>query len=173
MATSPSTVDGAARSGPTAPAPAAGTLRLAVGVVALEFAAAVQPFVGASLLPAIAADLHASVQLGLLLAGSTIGMFVALPLAPRLLPRLGYRRGLAIALPLSLGGLALASAAVTPWMFALDRLTGGLAGQATGGGIVSTALAAGAGDRAGFAVAYGLFAACLTAAGYAVSRAGE
>jgi MFS family permease len=102
--------------------------RLAVGVVALEFAAAVQAFVGATLLPAIAADLHASVHLGLLLAGSTVGMFLALPLAPRLLPRLGYRRGLAIALPLSLSGLAVASAATAPWMFALGRLTGGLAG---------------------------------------------
>jgi Major Facilitator Superfamily len=106
----------------------AGSVRLAVGVVALEFAAAVQSFVGATLLPAIAADLHASVQLGLLLAGGTLGMFLALPLAPRLVGRLGYRRGLAVALPLSLTGLAVASAAGAPWEFALGRLTAGFAG---------------------------------------------
>jgi hypothetical protein len=104
------------------------SVRLAVGVVALEFAAAVQSFVAATLLPAIAADLHASVHLGLLLAGGTLGMFVALPMAPRLVGHLGYRRGLAIALPLSLAGLAVASTAVAPWMFALGRLTAGLAG---------------------------------------------
>jgi hypothetical protein len=47
---------------------------LAVGIVALEFSAAVSTFVSSTLLPTVARDLHARNHLGLLLAGSTIGV---------------------------------------------------------------------------------------------------
>lgn len=46
----------------------AGPLFLAVGIVALEFAAAVTGFVASSLLPIVAADLDARNDLGLLIA---------------------------------------------------------------------------------------------------------
>ena len=62
-------------------------LRLAAGVVALEFAAAVTSFVSATLLPTVATALDARAHLGLLLAGPTLGLFVALPLAPTVLRR--------------------------------------------------------------------------------------
>jgi hypothetical protein len=69
-------------------------LRLAAGVVALEFAAAATSFVSATLLPTVATALDARAHLGLLLAGPTLGLFVALPLAPAVLHRIGPRRTL-------------------------------------------------------------------------------
>ncbi|RSN66012.1 MFS transporter [Amycolatopsis sp. WAC 04182] len=106
----------------------AGPLFLAVGIVALEFAAAVTGFVASSLLPIVAADLDARNDLGLLIAGSTLGLFVALPLASRVLGRLGPRGTLAAGMAAYLGGLLLAAAARTAWMFALGQFSAGLAG---------------------------------------------
>ncbi|MBN6042211.1 MFS transporter [Amycolatopsis sp. 195334CR] len=102
-------------------------LVLAVGIVALEFAAAVTGFVASTLLPVVAADLDAENELGLLIAGSTLGLFVALPLASRVLRRLGTRGTLAAGMLAYLGGLALAASAQAAWMFALGQFTGGLA----------------------------------------------
>ncbi len=73
-----------------------GSLSLAAGIVALEFAAAVTGFVGSTLLPVVAVDLDARNSLGLLIAGTSLGLFVALPLASRVLRRLGTRGTLAI-----------------------------------------------------------------------------
>ncbi|WP_340686931.1 MFS transporter [Amycolatopsis coloradensis] len=106
----------------------AGPLFLAVGIVALEFAAAVTGFVASSLLPIVAADLGARNDLGLLIAGSTLGLFVALPLASRVLGRLGPRGTLAVGMAAYLGGLLLAATARTAWMFALGQFAAGLAG---------------------------------------------
>lgn len=105
----------------------AGPLFLAVGIVALEFAAAVTGFVASSLLPIVAADLGARNDLGLLIAGSTLGLFVALPLASRVLGRLGPRGTLAVGMAAYLGGLLLAATARTAWMFALGQFSAGLA----------------------------------------------
>ncbi|KFU82822.1 Predicted arabinose efflux permease, MFS family [Amycolatopsis lurida] len=105
----------------------AGPLFLAVGIVALEFAAAVTGFVASSLLPIVAADLDARNDLGLLIAGSTLGLFVALPLASRVLGRLGPRGTLAAGMAAYLGGLLLAATARTAWMFALGQFSAGLA----------------------------------------------
>jgi MFS family permease len=102
-------------------------LFLAAGIVALEFAAAVTGFVASALLPIIAADLNARGELGLLIAGSTLGLFVALPLAGRVLRRLGTRGTLAAGMLAYLGGLALAASAQAAWMFALGQLSSGLA----------------------------------------------
>ncbi|KFZ79553.1 MFS transporter [Amycolatopsis sp. MJM2582] len=102
-------------------------IRLAVGIVALEFAAAVTGFVASTLLPVVAGDLDARSDLGLLIAGSTLGLFVALPLASRVLGRLGPRGTLAVGMIAYLGGLTLAASARTAWMFALGQFSAGLA----------------------------------------------
>ncbi|WP_037320146.1 MFS transporter [Amycolatopsis orientalis] len=104
-----------------------GPLFLAAGVVTLEFAAAVTGFVASSLLPVVTADLDARDDLGLLLAGSTLGLFVALPVASRVLRRLGTRGTLAAGMVAYLGGLALAASARSAWMFALGQFSAGLA----------------------------------------------
>jgi MFS family permease len=103
-------------------------LRLAAGVVALEFAAAVTSFVSATLLPTLATALDASAHLGLLLAGPTLGLFVALPLAPAVLHRLGRRRTLAAGIVAYLGGAAVSATAVSAQVYAAGRFAGGLAG---------------------------------------------
>jgi MFS family permease len=104
-----------------------GTLVLAVGIVALEFAAAVTSFVASTLLPVVADDLDAGDRLGLLIAGSTLGLFVALPLASRVLGRLGTRGTLAAGMVAYVGGLVVAAGARSAWMFALGQLSTGLA----------------------------------------------
>ncbi|MEV6638799.1 MFS transporter [Amycolatopsis sp. NPDC051371] len=104
-----------------------GTLILAVGIVALEFAAAVTSFVASTLLPVVARDLDAGDRLGLLIAGSTLGLFVALPLASRVLGRLGTRGTLAAGMLAYVGGLVVAATAQSAWVFALGQLSTGLA----------------------------------------------
>jgi MFS family permease len=103
-------------------------LRLAAGVVALEFAAAVSQFVSSTLLPTVAGALDARGHLGLLLAGSTLGLFVALPLAPAVLHRLGSRRTLLAGLLAYVGGAVVSATAVTPWGYAAGRAAGGVGG---------------------------------------------
>jgi MFS family permease len=103
-------------------------LRLAAGVVALEFAAAVSSFVSATLLPTVATALDARAHLGLLLAGPTLGLFVALPPAPAVLHRLGPRRTLAAGLVAYLGGAVMSATAVSALVYAGGRFAGGLAG---------------------------------------------
>jgi MFS family permease len=102
-------------------------LRLAAGVVALEFAAAVSSFVSATLLPTVATALDARAHLGLLLAGPTLGLFVALPLAPAVLHRLGARRTLAAGVVAYLAGAVVSATAVSAWVYAGGRFAGGLA----------------------------------------------
>ncbi len=105
----------------------AGAMLLAGGIVALEFAAAVSSFVASTLLPTVARDLDARDQLGLLVTGSTLGLFVALPLATRVLRRLGSRGTLTTGMVVYLGGTAVAAASGTAWQFALGQFAGGLA----------------------------------------------
>jgi len=102
-------------------------LRLAAGVVALEFAAAVTSFVSATLLPTVATALDARAHLGLLLAGPTLGLFVALPLAPTVLQRIGPRRTLAIGIAAYLAGAVVSATAVSAVVYAGGRFVGGLA----------------------------------------------
>lgn len=105
-----------------------GPLILAVGIVALEFAAAVTSFVASTLLPIVTGDLAARSSLGLLIAGSSLGLFVALPLANRILRRLGTRGTLAAGVIAYTGGLFLAAGAQAAWMFALGQFSSGFAG---------------------------------------------
>lgn len=116
------------RSTPERPTRESGSLALAVGIVALEFAAAVSTFVASTLLPVIMPDLGARDHLGLLVAGSTLGLFVALPLSGRAVRVLGTRGVLAVGVCAYVGGLLVAATASTSWTFALGRFTGGLAG---------------------------------------------
>jgi MFS family permease len=102
-------------------------LRLAAGVVALEFAAAVSSFVSSTLLPAVATALDARAHLGLLLAGPMLGLFVALPLAPAVLHWIGSRRTLAIGIVTYLAGAVVSATAVSAWVYAGGRFVGGLA----------------------------------------------
>jgi MFS family permease len=101
---------------------------VAVGVVALEFAAATQAFVASTLLPVIARDLGARTRLALLLAGTTIGLFVALPLAGRVVRRLGVARTSTLGLSCYVGGSVLAATAPTPAVFALGQASAGFGG---------------------------------------------
>ena len=105
----------------------AGAMLLAGGIVALEFAAAVSRFVASTLLPTVARDLDARDQLGLLVTGSTLGLFVALPLATRVVRRLGSRGTLTTGMVAYLGGTAVAATSSTAWQFALGQFAGGLA----------------------------------------------
>ncbi len=100
---------------------------LAVGIVALEFAAAVSSVVSPTLLPTVAGDLQARGQLGLLVAGSTLGRFTALPLATRVVRRLGSRGPLTVGLFGYLGGLVVATTAGGAWVFAVGQFASGLA----------------------------------------------
>jgi MFS family permease len=101
---------------------------LAVGVVALEFAAAVSRFVASTLLPVVARDLHAGGHLALLLAGSTIGLFVALPVAGRVAARLGAAGGLSAGLAGYVLGAVVSATARSPWVFAAGQFVNGVAG---------------------------------------------
>ncbi len=91
---------------------------LASGVVALEFASAVSTFVAGTLLPLIEHDLSAERQVPLLVSGSTIGMFTALPLASEIISRFSTGRVLSVGLLLSAAGSGIAASAANAWMFA-------------------------------------------------------
>lgn len=101
---------------------------VAVGVVALEFAAAVSTFVSSTLLPVVAGDLHAHSQLGLLLAGSILGLFVALPLATRIVHGIGTARTLTFGLLAYVAGTVAAATARTAVVFAVGQFASGFAG---------------------------------------------
>ncbi|WP_240521837.1 MFS transporter [Amycolatopsis vastitatis] len=99
-----------------------------MGILSLEFAAAVTNFVASTLLPVVSTDLNARNSLALLIAGSTLGLFVALPLASRFLRLLGTNGTLGTGILAYIGGLVLAATAGTAWMFALGQFANGLAG---------------------------------------------
>lgn len=106
--------------------PAATTL--AVGVVALEFVAAVSTFVAGALLPIIETDLHAEDQIPLLVSGATIGMFTALPFAPRIIRGRPPAQVLMGGLVLTVLGSGGAASASSVWVFAGGRFIAGFAG---------------------------------------------
>lgn len=98
-----------------------------VGVVTLEFAAAVATLVVTTLLPVVARDLNATGQLALLVSGSAVGLFTALAVAPTILDRVGGRVVLLAGLLLTLVGGAWTALASSAWSFAGGRLVTGLA----------------------------------------------
>ncbi len=102
-------------------------LTLAIGVVSLEFAAAVATFVSSTLLPAIVRDLDARNAVELLISGATLGLFVALPLATRVVAAVGARGTLAVGMVAYLAGTATAAVARTAWVFAAGQFVSGCA----------------------------------------------
>ncbi|GAA5163047.1 MFS transporter [Amycolatopsis dongchuanensis] len=119
---------------------ARGAVALAVGIVALEFGAAVTSFVASTLLPVVAAGLSARDRLGLLTAGTTLGLFVALPLAGRVVHRLGARLTLTAGLAGYLAGLGVAASAVSAELFALGQFLAGFSGGVLGVFGISSAI---------------------------------
>lgn len=98
-----------------------------VGVVTLEFAAAVATLVVTTLLPVVARDLDATSQLALLVSGSAVGLFTALAVASTILDRVGGRVVLLAGLLLTLAGGAWTALASSAWSFAGGRLVTGFA----------------------------------------------
>lgn len=117
-----------------------GPVALAVGIVALEFGAAVTGFVGSTQLPIVADDLQARSRLGLLTAGTTLGLFVALPLASRVVRRLGARVTLTGGMVAYVAGLAVTASASGAWTFALGQFVAGFAGGVLGVFGISSAI---------------------------------
>ena len=101
--------------------------RLAIGVVLLELAAAVQTFMTSTLLPVIVTGLHAQRQLGLLVAGASIGMFIGLPAAGPAIRRFGVSRTVFAALCGYLGGTVVTVTAHNAAVFAIGGLAQGAA----------------------------------------------
>ncbi len=95
--------------------------------MALEFASAVSRLLASTLLPVVVVDLDAREQLALLVAGSTLGLFVALPVAGRSVRLLGRSGVLGVGVLAYVGGLVLAATATRAWVFALGQFAGGLA----------------------------------------------
>ncbi len=98
-----------------------------VGVVALEFAAAVATLVVTTLLPVVTRDLDAGDQLAVLLSGSTVGLFTAMAAAPLLLDHVGSRPFLTVGLVLTLTGATWTATAGDAWSFAGGRFVTGFA----------------------------------------------
>lgn len=101
--------------------------RLAAGVLLLELVAATQVYVVSALLPLIVPDLHAAHRLGLVVTGTTIGMFVTLPLTGRAVDRFGLGRVLVVALAGYLAGLLATVTATTSDQYAAGQLVQGAA----------------------------------------------
>lgn len=98
-----------------------------VGVVVLEFAAAVATLVVTTLLPVVARDLDAADQLAVLVSGSAVGLFTAMAVAAAILDRVGGRLALAIGLAMTLVGGAWTVTAGSAWSFAGGRFVTGFA----------------------------------------------
>lgn len=99
----------------------------AIGIVVLEFAAAVATLVVTTLLPVVARDLVATDQLAILVSGSAVGLFTAMSVASSVLGRFGVRMTLTVGLVLTLAGGALAATAGSAWSFAGGRFVAGFA----------------------------------------------
>lgn len=111
-----------------------------LGVVTLEFAAAVATLVVTTLLPVVARDLDATSQLAILVSGSAVGLFTALAVAPSTLDRAGGRTVLMAGLFLTLVGGAWTALASSAWSFAGGRLVTGFAAGLLGVFGVSAAI---------------------------------
>lgn len=101
---------------------------LAIGVISLEFAAAVSTMVGTTLLPVVAGDVAGTSDLGLLVTGAGLGLFVALPVAGPFAARAGRRAALTGGLLVHVAGVALAVTSTDAWAFAAGRFIAGFGG---------------------------------------------
>lgn len=101
---------------------------LGASVVLLEFMAAVTTFVAATLLPVVVDEFDAGRRVGVVVSGSAIGLFLALPLADQLLAALGSVRTLIAGATLTVLGGVLSAISSDVWLFAGGRLIAGFAG---------------------------------------------
>jgi len=104
--------------------------RLAVGLLLLEFVAAVQVFVTATLLPLVSSQLHGQRYYGLALSAATVALFVSTPLATPIAQRIGSRTVLLAAGVLYVAGTVLSAVAMSMPVFAAGRVVQGLGGGA-------------------------------------------
>jgi MFS family permease len=104
--------------------------RLAVGLLLLEFVAAVQVYVTATVLPLVSEELNGQRYYGLALSASTVALFVSTPLAAPIARRLGSRKVLLGSGVLYMAGTLLSAAATSMPVFAAGRIVQGLGGGA-------------------------------------------
>lgn len=101
---------------------------LGAAVVLLEFMAAVSTFVASTLLPVVVDSFGADDRVGVLVSGSAVGLFLAIPLADQLLGALGSVRTLGVGAVLIVSGGAISATSTNVWLFASGRLVAGFAG---------------------------------------------
>ncbi|RNI20279.1 MFS transporter [Flexivirga caeni] len=101
---------------------------LGASIVLLEFMAAVTTFVASTVLPVVVGSVHASDRVGLLVSGSAIGLFLAMPVADQLIGALGTAVALLAGVALVIAGGITSAVAADPWTFAGGRLVAGFAG---------------------------------------------
>jgi MFS family permease len=99
--------------------------RLAAGLMLLEFSAAIQVFITATVLPLVSAELDGGRYYGLALSAGTVAIFVATPVTAPLMLRLGPRSVLGAAAVLHLTGTVVSAASAAMPIFALGRLIQG------------------------------------------------
>jgi MFS family permease len=99
---------------------------LAVGVLLLEFSAGLTVYVSAVVVPAVIADLHAARDYPLIVSATSVGLFLSLAAAARLLRRIGPRPVLAAGLVLTVAGAVVSAAAGSALVFACGRFAAAL-----------------------------------------------
>jgi MFS family permease len=99
---------------------------LAVGVLLLEFSAGLTVYVSAVVVPAVIADLHAARDYPLIVSATSVGLFLSLVAAARLLRRIGPRPVLAAGLILTVAGALVSAVAGSALVFACGRFAAAL-----------------------------------------------
>jgi MFS family permease len=99
---------------------------LAVGVLLLEFSAGLTVYVSAVVVPTVIADLHAARDYPLIVSATSVGLFLSLVAAARLLRRVGPRPVLAAGLILTVAGALVSAAAASALVFACGRFAAAL-----------------------------------------------
>jgi len=100
---------------------------LGASIVLLEFMAAVTTFVASTLLPVVVDSFDAGDRVGVLVSGSAIGLFLAMPLADHLIGVLGTTVTVCAGVVLIIAGDIVSATSSGPWIFAGGRLVAGFA----------------------------------------------
>lgn len=100
--------------------------QLAVGLLLLEFVAAVQLYVTVTVLPLVSSELHGQRYYGLALSAATVALFVSTPLAAPIARRVGFRTVLLASGVLYVAGTLLSAVAASMPVFTAGRVVLGL-----------------------------------------------
>ncbi|HEY0120111.1 MAG TPA: MFS transporter [Cellulomonas sp.] len=111
---------------------------LAVALLSLELLAGVQTYLLATVVPLVAADLHAHQYYGVITGAAQVATFVTMPLGPWLLRRVPVNRLLLLLTWVAVAGGVVSALAPDVAVFVAGRLIGGLAA----GGLATVSLAA-------------------------------